>query len=152
MWWKLSGHTLESVHCVSFTIWIIFMHISSQRNKRFVYFCLFTSFFHNQQNMHFNIKIIFKKKKNTCHYHVEQNLSFPTVYDTVTLLLKIVVKKSFSHHTPFFWCSVWENPARATKHAERELRASRVNMCVTVWHRCYWCRHIYMQVTQTERY
>ena len=24
------------------------------------------------------------------------------VYDTVTLLLKIVVKKSFSHHTQFF--------------------------------------------------
>ena len=49
------------------------------------------------------------------------------VYDTVTLLLKIVVKKSFSHLTQFFWCSVWENPARATEHAERELSASRVN-------------------------
>ena len=69
--------------------------------------------------MHFNIKIIFKKQQHTCHYHVEQNLSFPMVYDTVTLLLKIVVKKSFSHHTQLFWCSVWENPARATEHAER---------------------------------
>ena len=92
------------------------MHTSSQTNKRFVYFSLFTSFFYNQQNKHFNIKIILKNAHVTI---VEQNLSFPMVYDTVTLLLKIVVKMSFSHHTQFFWCSVWEIPARATEHAER---------------------------------
>ena len=54
------------------------------------------------------------------------------VYDTVTILLKIVVKKSFSHHTQFFWCSVWENPAKAPEDAERELSASRVNICAHV--------------------
>ena len=66
--------------------------------------------------MHFNIK---KKQPHKWHYHVEQSLSFPMVYNTVTLLCKIVVKKSFFHHIQFSWCSVWENPASATEHAER---------------------------------
>ena len=92
--------TYTRISALCFLHHLDYFHAYIKTKKCFVYFCLFTSFFiMNSTCMHFNIK---KKQPHKWHYHVEQSLSFPMVYDTVTLLLKFVVKKSFPTIPNFF--------------------------------------------------